>query len=649
VSVGRRPTRPTRKRSASGARAAGAGAGRAAVREGLARLGVRNLVLAIHDVSFPSDAEEDTGRGSPYSETGARFLRFVRSLGFTGIQLGPQGQTSAGNPSPYDATLFSRSFLSISLSRLAEDDRWEALLPRATLRALVAARAAGSEERVPYAVVYRIHAEALGQAFARFQTRSAASRARPDRFAARFEDFCQRNEAWLERDALFSALELEHAGAPWQEWGEDTSLRASPRVEALAAKHRDALQRYRFVQWIAHEQHRTFVERAHQLGLQLYGDMQIGLSERDAWAFRDTLLPGYWMGAPPSRTNPEGQAWHHPVLDPDRYFEDGAAGPAIRFLEARVEKLLDEFDGLRIDHPHGLVCPWVYRADDPDPLRATRAGARLFSSPDLPDHPELARFAIASRAQLNPKPGTPRYADDWVVDLTPEQVDRYAVLFDRVVACLRRQGRDSSQLICEVLSTQPYPLERVLARHGLGRFRVTQKADLRDASDVYRSENARPVDWVMLGNHDTEPIWRLLGAWREQGTLEARARYAAERLASEPEQRAALCERFARDGSLLAHGLFADLLVSRAENVMIFFSDLFGLTDVYNRPGVVSAENWSLRLPCDFERAYRDSVASGRALSLPRAIALALRARGIGADGSDCRLLEALDARSIDA
>ena len=77
----------------------------------LQALGIERLVLAIHDVSFPSRPEEDVGRGSPYSAGGHDFLAFVRELGFDGVQLGPQGQTSPGNASPYDGSVFSKSVL----------------------------------------------------------------------------------------------------------------------------------------------------------------------------------------------------------------------------------------------------------------------------------------------------------------------------------------------------------------------------------------------------------------------------------------------------------------------------------------------------------------------------------------------------------
>ncbi|MBA2543780.1 MAG: 4-alpha-glucanotransferase, partial [Deltaproteobacteria bacterium] len=84
----------------------------------LARLGVKRLLLALHDVSFPSNADEDVGRGSPVTRAAERLYAYASSLGFTGIQLGPQGQTSRDNASPYDGTIFSRHLGNLSVHSL---------------------------------------------------------------------------------------------------------------------------------------------------------------------------------------------------------------------------------------------------------------------------------------------------------------------------------------------------------------------------------------------------------------------------------------------------------------------------------------------------------------------------------------------------
>lgn len=605
-------------------------------------LGVRRLAFAIHDASLPGDPDEDLGRGAPTSRASLRLLAFVRSLGFDAIQLGPQGLTGEGDPSPYRGCLFSRDPLSIALGRLADPDEgdWGGWLPRERLARLVAARPPGGEQRMPYAAVVRAQREALGEAFGRFERGLSAHDPRARSLAERLERFGRQARPWLEPDALYELLRADYGGCDWWDWQGpraelDRSLgdpdrrdaSAQARAEELTRRQAPALRFYRFVQGLAHAQHERFRSELAGLGMRIYGDLHVGVSARDAWRWPGIWLAGYRLGAPPSRTNPEGQPWGQPLLDPDAYGpETGEPGPALRFVDARLEKMFAEYDAVRIDHPQGLVCPWVYRSDEPDPLLAVQQGARLFSSPDLPDHPALARYAIVRREQLAGE-GTPRYDDHWVQRLEEPQVDRYGRVFDRVADLGRRLGGDEPALICEVLSTLPHPLERVLLRHGLGRFRVTQKADPDDPRDVYRPECAASGDWVMFGTHDTPPLWQLLDTWRKQGRTEARAAAAAECLAPSPEQRRPLREALVAEPGLLAHAEVARLFASPAEQVSIFFADLFGSKEVYNRPGTVSSENWTLRLAPDWSERYAEQLREDRALNLPLALWLALRAR----------------------
>lgn len=579
-------------------------------------LGVRRLVLAIHDVSFPSDDDEDLGHGSPYSGAAERLLHFVRGLGFTGVQLGPEGRTSAFDPSPYDGTLFSRNPVALPLRAFGDGGALHGLVDPRTIedaqRAPIGPRA--DHDRA-HAVVERL----LDAAFV------GVEHGRAQHLAERQARFEAAHAAWLRQDALYVALQAEHGGAGWRDWPEaelrDLFTTRGPATEArlgaLVATRRRAIARYGFGQLLVHEQHTQLRQRAARLGLRLYGDLQIGISDADTWTLRASLLDGYLMGAPPSRTNPDGQPWGYAVLDPAQ------PEAAVAFFRARMEKMFAEFDGVRLDHPHGLVCPWVYRTDDPDPLHAVQTGARLFDSPDLPDHPRLAAFAIARPDQIDRD--RPRYHDAWVRELDGEQVDRYALIFDAIVAAARALDRHTDDLLCEVLSTQPHPLARVVARHRLGRFRVTQKASLDDPSDVYRAENAEPADWVMIGNHDTLPIWQLMRRWSD----DVRRRW-AEHLARRLHLPIAEAPRVAADPGALATAMLAELLASRAENVSIFFADLFGYEDVYNTPGTISPDNWTLRLPPGFAALYARRLAAHRALDVRAALALALDARAAG-------------------
>ena len=266
-------------------------------------------------------------------------------------------------------------------------------------------------------------------------------------------------------------------------------------------------------------------------------------------------------------------------------------------------------------------------------------GARLFAAPDLADHPDLARYAIVRPDQLDRT--RPRYDDHWVRSLDPDQVRRYGLLLAAIMDAARKQGRDVSGIACEILSTQPYPIQRVLAEHGLGRFRITQKGNLADPADVYRGENGRPEDWIMLGNHDTPPIWRLADGWQTEGAARVQADYLATRLVPDPAERDAWAARTAANAGALVQARAADLFVGPAGNVMLFFTDLLGMRELYNRPGVVSPDNWSLRVPADYRRLYHERLGRNRAINLPLALAAALRARGLDAHRPD--LVKELD------
>jgi 4-alpha-glucanotransferase len=563
-------------------------------------LGIDDLVLAVHDASFPSAPGEDVGRGTPYSRGARRLMEFADGLGFTGLQLGPQGVTSRGNRSPYDGTVFSRSASSIALDELRDDPGWEGLLEHGDLDAILASTPP-ARGRVHHDHAEKVHASALDAAFARY--RRAASRG----LRARFGAFCQESD-WLAHDGNFEAHRIEYGTDDPSQWPRGPSP-LGPAAQETAA-------RYAFAQFVVHAQHEAFRARTHALGWKVFGDLQIGLSPRDRWTREGLFLDRYALGAPPSRTDPEGQPWGYGVLRPD-------SADARAFFRARIRKMAREYDGVRVDHPHGIVCPWVYDRTLTDALYAVAHGARLFESPDLPDHPELARYAIARPEQIDR--AVVRHADPWVRSLEPAQVERYAERMAIVVDELAAAG--GGDILCEVLSTSPFPLVEVLRRYGLGRFRVTQKADLGNPGDGYRSENADPRDWIMVGTHDTSPLARVVDGWLAGGTAQRRAAYLAERLVPDPGGRSSFAASLAQGRGALVKGMFGDLLASPARHVLVFMSDLFGMLDVYNRPGIVNEDNWGLRLPDAFERMYGANLTAGAAMDVPGALALALRAR----------------------
>src|SRR5438105_4129687 len=152
----------------SGSRRGGSDGLRELVRDALEALGIRRLLLSVHDLSLPGDPADDLGRGAPLSRGGRAFLEFAANLGFHGLQLGPQGETDPQDPSPYDATLFSRNISSIGLAQLVE----EGLVPAEALADAVAARPEGALLRAAHLYAHEVATGIV---------RSAWQRSRADR------------------------------------------------------------------------------------------------------------------------------------------------------------------------------------------------------------------------------------------------------------------------------------------------------------------------------------------------------------------------------------------------------------------------------------------------------------------------------------
>ena len=594
---------------------------RDACRAALAELGVEQLVCVVHDRSLPGVAA-DLGCGSPGSRGARDFLEFLAGLGFTGVQLGPPGRITPANLSPYDGTVFSRSPLQLCWEALAAER--PGLLDEAAY-----ARAVGpAGDRCDYDRAFA-GAEALWAALHR-AVEGAEGPAAPvaralEAEAAAFE---VRHAAWLEPDALHEALSRQFGTTDPRAWPDARLARAYGAggegvLAALRAAHPAALRRAAREQLLLHRQHADFRSAAHARGLSVVGDLQVGLSHADRWARASLLLEGYALGAPPSRTNPEGQPWGYPVLHPALFGTPDAPGPALQFVRARLGKLFDEYDGVRLDHPHGLVCPWVYREDPADPLAAVRAGARLYSAGARPGHAALAPYDIVRPDQVDGR--LDPWADAYVAGLDAAQVSRYAVVLDALVAVARAAGRPRSSVVCEVLSTVPAPLAAVMERHGLGRFRVTQKADVTAPDDVYLPSAAEPPDWIMPATHDTPPLWDTCARWSTE-VAAARLAYAVRRLAPDGAGAESLRAWFGASRARLAQAELALLFTGRARQVMVFVSDLLGETRVYNRPGTVHPDNWTLRVPPLFASLWDARARRAEAFDVAASLALALLA-----------------------
>lgn len=617
------------------------------IKQALKVLKKKNLSLIVHGSSFPSISEEDTGFGSPNSAGAKNLVDFVSGV-FSSVQLGPAGKTKAIDSSPYTGTIFSTNPLFIDLKPLTTDE-WGNILSEQTYQNVVNNNPNKGTNKTAYSYIFKAQDEALKEAFTNFQTKTKELK----KLHKEFDKYKEENESWLEKDSLYEALSEKHGNDYWPSWTDETDKNlfnpktdeekkaTKKRIKEIKKQYADAIEYYSFCQFVADKQKADFLKFAKKDKVKLIADRQVAFSDRDYWAYQSLFLDGWNLGCPPDYFSKDGQAWGFPVMDPEKlYTKTGSLGEGGKLMKALFKKMFKENPGgVRIDHLVGLIDPWVYK-NGRKPKKEEGAG-RLFSSPE---HPELSKYAIASIEDLDQTLEADK--EHRVKTLTPAQVKKYGALISKVViAAAEEEGLTKDDIICEDLGTLTFPVAEVIKAYGLQGMRLTQFVVPEKPKHPYRCCNIEPNTWVMVGTHDNEPI----AMWADKLVNTHEAYLHAKNLVEDllPKEKKSQTDdticRLTSDRDFLIQTKLVELFASKAENVQIFFSDFFGIYDVYNKPGTSGDQNWSLRVPNDFDSFYFEQLKKNQGINLPEILKLAIESKGEKFASKNAQLLQKLD------
>ena len=278
--------------------------------------------------------------------------------------------------------------------------------------------------------------------------------------------------------------------------------------------------------------------------------------------------------------------------------------------------------GVRIDHTVGLIDPWVYKKGA---LPKIEEGAgRLYSSPF---HPELAKYSIARCEDTNNQVEPDK--EKWIWQLDEAQVEKYGRTIEKIViAAAVEAGMDKDSIVAEDLGTLTYPVVRVMEKYQLAGMKLVQFVVAEEKDHAYRCCNITENSWAMVGTHDNEPIRMWAQSMIGKPELTPHVDNLMDDLYANAQNRDEIRERLYTDDKFLAFSKLVEIFAAKNENVQIFFTDFFGINEVYNRPGTSGDPNWTLRLPDNFEDYYERHLETGDALNLPLALIYAIKARG---------------------
>ncbi|MGI4814545.1 MAG: 4-alpha-glucanotransferase [Janthinobacterium lividum] len=178
-----------------------------------------------------------------------------------------------------------------------------------------------------------------------------------------FKAFCAAGGQALTDHARFEALQAHRlADDPndgyWRKWPEALRDARSEAVERFAEAHRAEVDFHLFLQWLAQRGLAAAQAAARDAGMPigLIADLAVGCDSAGshAWSYRDDMLEGVSVGAPPDLFNQAGQAWGLTTFSPRAMVNQG--------FSAFIDMLRAAFTyagGVRIDHVLGLRRLWL--------------------------------------------------------------------------------------------------------------------------------------------------------------------------------------------------------------------------------------------------------------------------------------------------
>lgn len=605
------------------------------IKKALKALGKKNFVFIMHNGSFPSVPEENTGFGSINSSTGHKFIDYASGL-FDAIQMGPAGKTKSSDSSPYTGTIFSNNPLFIDLKQLTTP-AWGKILSVETFNNIVENNPNRNTNRTSYSYITKKQAQALSEAYSNF------IKLNDKKMMAEFDAYKAENDSWLDKDSLYEALSIEHGTDFWPNWKSKTDknlfnpksieekIEYAKRIEEISKKYAKEIDEYKFIQFVLNKQSAETKKYADEKGVKMIADRQVAFSDRDCWAYQSLFLEGWCLGCPPDYFSKDGQAWGFPVIDPEKlYKDDGSLDEAGLLMKNLFKKMFRENPGgVRIDHIVGLIDPWVYKSGK-KPMPEQGAG-RLYSSPE---HPELKKYAIVKESDLDLTLTSDK--EKRVKSLTEEQIKLYGRLIEKIViAAAEEEGLTKDSIVCEDLGTLTTPVAAVMKQYDLLGMRLTQFTVPTEEDDPYRCKNITNRCWAMVGTHDNRPVtlWAKSLINTHEGYLHVKN--LVEDLFAEESDKDSIIVRMTNDVNFLTETKLVELFACKAENIQIFFTDFFKMNETYNVPGTSGDKNWSLRLPANFEDM--------EPINLPLLLKKAIIARGSSFANANKEIIEELN------
>ncbi len=550
-------------------------------------LGTDKTTATIFDFSIPS-LEHDTGIGTGFSQEAQDLAALLKAMcGVNSIQFQPQGEISNFVRSPYSGTGFSLGSHIIDLTKLT-DKSYGSLLTEDDLNSSYMNRIT-NHETVNYDNVFAQDGQKamLKKAYKKFEQLGGHSELKRE-----FKAFKKENAYWLEKDALYEAAAAANGSGDMRTWSyTDQNVFASKegnrsRIAELKCvcdeSGNNVVDFEEFVQFIADKQQKESKAEFNKQGIDIYGDCQIGFSQKDFWAHKSAFYPNYEFGC--DIGDGKYSCWS-PAINFDKI--DGEAG---ELLYNKFNLFFKRYDGVRIDAAWQLInptiCePWHNNGNPVFDNNGNKLGRKL-------DH--------------QPKVGN----------------NGRHIMEDIILKAADSNNIPRDKVFLELLGGNSYPSLDAVKDSGATLIHITRyggenwgRVKYYEAKGDNKYQNMKPGDYTIgPGTHDDYSVLEQVENGKE------RAGYLSQDLHLNKHE-------LENSQSKLSEAVFAELFTTK--NQFATLPDILGSRRRINVPNTVDG-NWSYRASQDYEREYYQNLSNGKGLNTADAYSKAIKAKQNG-------------------
>ena len=416
-----------------------------------------------------------------------------------------------------------------------------------------------------------------------------------------FEIFKIENSSWLESQALFEILANKYQSEDFYSWNEiDRELfnsdfpieKRNQRINELKEENKKEIDFIQFIQFIADKQQREAKKKFANKDIKIYGDCLIGFSPSEVWANKNCFTKGQYYGGPdPNCPETNGiQTWNLTALDYTKIGEFNGnvdeLGESGKLLYKKYCQFFKRYDGLRMDAAWQFVTPFVYSENNGQ-----------YNQISLPQMDYIILDIMKQAA----------------IDTLGQDFEK--LYPDNIMLELVGMSADESRELTR--NTYPHLYTTAYSQYDERPKKFLEKG----------YENGK--FYVGAGCHDNET---LVGMARnlEQREIQSQGFY------DDYEMRLKNfeynCEEFNSQNEELKtqenfrNAKFGEIFTSK--NQFFTLVDAFGMSERINISGKQSSDNWSVRIPSDYEKFYHSQIQNGYGLNLPKAMLNALKMQG---------------------